>query len=172
MRERSSSRGHLSVVLAAAVAALAALAVMLVAGPAQAATSGALRGVGSGRCLDVPTGGQTDGSYVQVWDCSDGTNQQSTLTDADQLTVYGDKCLEVTGPKGDGGETLVFSPVTGQAGDGAPRPTLAGALPCTTPVPCARRPSPRARGEDLGASDPATGSTAGPGRREWPASGR
>ncbi|MFE0325870.1 non-reducing end alpha-L-arabinofuranosidase family hydrolase [Streptomyces sp. NPDC058960] len=97
MRGRSFSRRHLSVVLAAAVAALVALAALLVANPAQAATSGALRGVGSGRCLDVPGAGQTDGTYLQIWDCSGGTNQQWTLTDGNQLTVYGNKCLDVPG---------------------------------------------------------------------------
>ncbi|MEV6804746.1 non-reducing end alpha-L-arabinofuranosidase family hydrolase [Streptomyces sp. NPDC051132] len=97
MRRRSFRRGHLSTVLAAAVAALVALAAMLVAGPAQAATAGALRGAGSGRCLDAANSSQTDGTALQIWDCSGGTNQQWTLTDANQLTVYGNKCLDVPG---------------------------------------------------------------------------
>jgi len=97
MRRRSSSRRQLSVVLAAAVAAVVALAAMLVANPAQAATSGALRGVGSGRCLDVPNAGQTDGTSLQIYDCWGGTNQLWTLTSGNQLTVYGNKCLDVPG---------------------------------------------------------------------------
>ncbi|CAM5281447.1 extracellular exo-alpha-L-arabinofuranosidase [Streptomyces canarius] len=97
MRKRSFGRGHLSVVLAAVVSVLAALAAVLVAAPAQAASSGALRGAGSGRCLDVPGGSQTDGTYVQIYDCWGGTNQQWTLTDSNQLTVYGNKCLDVPG---------------------------------------------------------------------------
>ncbi|MBT2405262.1 MULTISPECIES: non-reducing end alpha-L-arabinofuranosidase family hydrolase [unclassified Streptomyces] len=97
MPRRSSSRRHLSVVLTAVVAAVAALAAMLVANPAQAATSGALRGVGSGRCLDVPNASQTDGTYLQIYDCSNGTNQLWTLTSGNQLTVYGNKCLDVPG---------------------------------------------------------------------------
>ncbi|POX46232.1 non-reducing end alpha-L-arabinofuranosidase family hydrolase [Streptomyces sp. Ru72] len=97
MHRRSFSRRHPSAVLAAAVAALAAVAAMLVASPAQAATSGALRGVGSGRCLDVPGASQTDGTLLQIWDCHGGTNQQWTLTDSNQLTVYGNKCLDVPG---------------------------------------------------------------------------
>ncbi|WP_020120360.1 non-reducing end alpha-L-arabinofuranosidase family hydrolase [Streptomyces canus] len=91
------SRRRPSVVLAAAVAALVSLAALLVAGPAQAAGSGALRGVGSGRCLDVANAGQADGTNVQIWDCHGGTNQQWTLTDSNQLTVYGNKCLDVPG---------------------------------------------------------------------------
>jgi hypothetical protein len=85
------------VVFAALAAILVALAATLVANPAQAATSGALRGVGSGRCLDVPNAAQTDGAYLQIYDCSGGTNQQWTLTDSNQLTVYGNKCLDVPG---------------------------------------------------------------------------
>ena len=40
---------------------------------------------------------QTDGTYLQIQDCSGGTNQQWTLTDSNQLTVYGSKCLDVPG---------------------------------------------------------------------------
>lgn len=97
MRRRSFSRRHSSAALAAVVAVLAALAAMLVATPAQAAANGALRGAGSGRCLDVPGAVQTDGTYLQIYDCWNGTNQLWTLTDADQLTVYGNKCLDVPG---------------------------------------------------------------------------
>ncbi|MFI7296130.1 non-reducing end alpha-L-arabinofuranosidase family hydrolase [Streptomyces sp. NPDC050121] len=97
MYRRSSSRRRLTAVFAAAVAALVTLAAMLVAAPAQAATSGALRGVGSGRCLDVSGASQTDGTNVQIWDCTGGSNQQWTLTDSNQLTVYGNKCLDVPG---------------------------------------------------------------------------
>jgi hypothetical protein len=93
LRRLRFSRGHLSVVLAA----LVALAATLVADPAQAATTGAVRGVASNRCLDVPGAAQTDGTNVQVWDCHGGTNQQWTLTDNNQLTVYGNKCLDVPG---------------------------------------------------------------------------
>ncbi|MFF0726004.1 non-reducing end alpha-L-arabinofuranosidase family hydrolase [Streptomyces sp. NPDC004134] len=97
MRRRSSSRRHPLVVLATAVAVLIALAPAIGAGPAQAASSGALRSVASSRCLDVSNASQTDGAYLQIWDCSGGTNQQWTHTDANQLTVYGNKCLDVPG---------------------------------------------------------------------------
>jgi hypothetical protein len=97
MHRRSFSRRHPSAALAAAVAALAALAALLVAGPAQAATSGTLSGVASGRCLDVAGFSQTDGTNVHIWDCHGGANQQWTLTDSNQLTVYGNKCLDVPG---------------------------------------------------------------------------
>ncbi|MCC9710978.1 RICIN domain-containing protein [Streptomyces sp. MNU76] len=97
MRRRTSRRKPLSVVLTATAAALAFLGAVLVAGPAQAATTSAVRGVASNRCLDVSGAGQTDGTNVQIWDCHGGTNQQWTLTDSNQLTVYGNKCLDVPG---------------------------------------------------------------------------
>ncbi|MET7273130.1 non-reducing end alpha-L-arabinofuranosidase family hydrolase [Streptomyces flaveolus] len=97
MRRRSFSRRHPSAVLAAVVGALTALAAMLVATPAQAASTGALRGVGSNRCLDVPGASQTNGTALQIYDCWGGTNQQWTLTDSNQLTVYGNSCLDVPG---------------------------------------------------------------------------
>ncbi|MFJ3617423.1 non-reducing end alpha-L-arabinofuranosidase family hydrolase [Streptomyces iakyrus] len=93
MRKRGFNRRHVSVVLAT----LLASAATLVANPAQAATTSAVRGVGSGRCLDVPGADQTNGTNVQIWDCHGGTNQQWTLTDDNQLTVYGNKCLDVPG---------------------------------------------------------------------------
>ena len=91
MRRRGFSRRHLPVVLATLIASAATL----VANPAQAATTSAVHGVASGRCLDVPGAGQTDGTNVQIWDCTGGTNQRWTLTDNNQLTVYGHKCLDV-----------------------------------------------------------------------------
>jgi hypothetical protein len=62
---RASRLRHLSVLFAT-----------LVATPAQAATTGALRGTGSGRCLDVSGAGRTDGTNVQIRDCRSGTDQQ------------------------------------------------------------------------------------------------
>ncbi|MFI2432998.1 non-reducing end alpha-L-arabinofuranosidase family hydrolase [Streptomyces sp. NPDC018693] len=109
MHRGSSSRRRLSVALAAAVAALGSLAAMLVATPAQAATTGELRGVGSGRCLDVPGLSQTDGTNLHIWDCWGGTNQQWTLTDNNQLTVYGNKCLDVPGNATAGTRPVIWS---------------------------------------------------------------
>ena len=106
MPRRSFSRRRPSVVFAAVVAALAALAALLVAGPAQAATTSDVRGVDSGRCLDVEGFSQTDGANVHIWDCHGGINQQWTLTDSSQLTVYGNKCLDARG-----GGTTAGTPV-------------------------------------------------------------
>ncbi|WP_199834935.1 RICIN domain-containing protein, partial [Streptomyces sp. NRRL WC-3618] len=94
MRRRIFSRRRPPAVFAAVVAALAALAALLVAAPAQAATTSDVRGVASGKCLDVSGFSQTDGANVQIWDCHGGINQQWTATDSSQLTVYGNKCLD------------------------------------------------------------------------------
>jgi len=82
---------------AATVAAAVVTGVTLGAGPALADATGALRGVGSSRCLDVQNAGQSDGAAVQISDCSGGASQQWTSTSAGLLTVYGNKCLDVPG---------------------------------------------------------------------------
>ncbi|NUR31066.1 MAG: RICIN domain-containing protein, partial [Catenulispora sp.] len=91
----SNRRRSLMAALAAAALSVAALAVSLSAGPARADVNGALKGVGSGRCLDVPNSSQTDGTFLQIYDCSGGANQQWTSTSSGTLTVYGNKCLDV-----------------------------------------------------------------------------
>ncbi|MFB9235595.1 ricin-type beta-trefoil lectin domain protein [Plantactinospora siamensis] len=59
--------------------------------------TGPIRGAGSNRCLDVNGASQADGAVVQIWDCNGGANQQWTATSSNQLTVYGNKCLDVPG---------------------------------------------------------------------------
>ncbi|MGC5013610.1 PHB depolymerase family esterase [Streptosporangium sp. DT93] len=60
-------------------------------------TSGAVRGVGSGRCLDVSGVSQANGAAVQLWDCNNQNNQRWASTAAQELRVYGNKCLDVSG---------------------------------------------------------------------------
>ncbi|SEG87942.1 Cellulase (glycosyl hydrolase family 5) [Nonomuraea solani] len=60
-------------------------------------TTSVLRGVGSGRCLDVPGASRTNGTQVTIYDCNGGANQQWTRTSSGQITVYGDKCLDAYG---------------------------------------------------------------------------
>jgi hypothetical protein len=62
-------------------------------------SSGALRAVGAGRCLDVPNASTTPGVQVQIWDCSGQANQQWTRTSSGQLTVFSggsQLCLDAT----------------------------------------------------------------------------
>lgn len=58
---------------------------------------GILKGVESGRCVDVPGGDQTSGTRPVLWDCNSGANQQWTYTPSRRLTVFGTKCLDVIG---------------------------------------------------------------------------
>ncbi|MFM9442683.1 endo-1,4-beta-xylanase [Streptomyces acidiscabies] len=58
---------------------------------------GTIKGVGSGRCLDVPGSSTTDGTQLQIWDCHTNANQQWAATAAGELTVYGNKCLDAAG---------------------------------------------------------------------------
>ncbi|MEV0661749.1 endo-1,4-beta-xylanase [Actinomadura luteofluorescens] len=67
-----------------------------------------IKGVGSGRCLDVPNAGTADGTQLQLWDCHGGTNQQWTSTSAGELRVYGDKCLDAAGT-GNGAKVQIYS---------------------------------------------------------------
>ncbi|MDQ1065373.1 O-glycosyl hydrolase [Streptomyces canus] len=60
-------------------------------------TTGAIVGVGSGRCVDVPNQSHTAGTQVELWDCNGGSNQQWTNTSAGELRVYGSYCLDTAG---------------------------------------------------------------------------
>jgi hypothetical protein len=51
----------------------------------------------SGRCVDVPNSTTTNGTQVQLWDCSGGANQRWTHTASRQLTGNGNKCLDASG---------------------------------------------------------------------------
>ncbi|MFG3553418.1 ricin-type beta-trefoil lectin domain protein [Micromonospora sp. NPDC047557] len=73
------------------------LSITPVGNSGEPGATGAIRGAGSNRCLDVNGASQADGSVVQIWDCNGGANQQWTLTTSNQLTVYGNKCLDVPG---------------------------------------------------------------------------
>ncbi|MFI1223559.1 MULTISPECIES: endo-1,4-beta-xylanase [unclassified Streptomyces] len=70
--------------------------------------SGEIRGVGSGRCLDVPNASTTDGTQLQLWDCNSSTSQQWTSTAAGELRVYGNKCLDAAGT-GNGAKVQIHS---------------------------------------------------------------
>ncbi|GAA3419445.1 glycoside hydrolase family 27 protein [Streptosporangium vulgare] len=63
--------------------------------PSPSSGTGAIRGVGSGRCVDVSGASQANGAQVQLWDCNGQANQRWTPTAAGELRVYGGKCLDV-----------------------------------------------------------------------------
>jgi len=66
-------------------------------GPGPGGPTGVLRSLSANRCVDVPNSSQTDGTFLQIYDCGSGANQQWTLTSSNTLTVYGSKCLDVPG---------------------------------------------------------------------------
>ncbi|MFF4034187.1 endo-1,4-beta-xylanase [Streptomyces sviceus] len=76
--------------------------------PPPSGGGGQVKGVGSGRCLDVPNASTTDGTQVQLWDCNNATNQQWTSTSAGELRVYGNKCLDAAGT-GNGAKVQIYS---------------------------------------------------------------
>jgi hypothetical protein len=69
-----------------------------------------IKGVASGRCLDVPGFSTADGTQLDLWDCNGGGNQSWNHT-AGQLTIYGNKCLQIAGTGG----AAVIGPCTGAA---------------------------------------------------------
>ncbi|EHN79786.1 xylanase A [Streptomyces coelicoflavus ZG0656] len=76
--------------------------------PEPPVEGGQVKGVGSGRCLDVPNASTSDGTQVQLWDCHSNSNQQWSYTDAGELRVYGDKCLDAAGT-GNGAKVQIYS---------------------------------------------------------------
>ncbi|KJS62675.1 endo-1,4-beta-xylanase [Streptomyces rubellomurinus] len=81
-------------------------------------TTGALRAVGAGKCLDVPNASTTAGTQVQIYSCWGGTNQTWTRTSAGELSVYdgGSRmCLDASGQGAANGTKVVVWSCNGQA---------------------------------------------------------
>ena len=78
-------------------------------------SAGPLRGVGSGRCIDVPNSSTTNGTQVQLWDCSGNSNQRWTYTSSKQLMVYGNKCLDANGQGTVNGTSVIIWDCNGQS---------------------------------------------------------
>ncbi|MER6008802.1 ThuA domain-containing protein, partial [Nonomuraea angiospora] len=76
--------------------------------------TGALKGAGSGRCLDVSGASQANGAQAQIWDCNGQSNQQWTSTAAGELRVYGGKCLDVSGAGTADGASVIIWDCNGQ----------------------------------------------------------
>ncbi|MFF5112040.1 PHB depolymerase family esterase [Streptosporangium sp. NPDC000509] len=82
--------------------------------PSPSGGTGALRGVGSGRCLDVAGASQANGAAANIWDCSGQPNQRWTSTAAGELRVYGGKCLDVNGAGTADGSAVIIWDCNGQ----------------------------------------------------------
>ncbi|MFI6318828.1 endo-1,4-beta-xylanase [Nonomuraea sp. NPDC050556] len=76
--------------------------------PTQNPGTGPIRGVASGRCVDVPNATTTDGTQLQLWDCHSNSNQQWAYTAAQEIRVYGNKCLDAAGT-GNGVKVQIYS---------------------------------------------------------------
>ncbi|MEV4363894.1 endo-1,4-beta-xylanase [Nonomuraea sp. NPDC049625] len=75
--------------------------------PTPPGDNGQIKGVASGRCLDVPNASTTDGTQVQLWDCNGQSNQQWSSTSAGEIKVYGSKCLDAAGT-GNGTKVQIY----------------------------------------------------------------
>jgi endo-1,4-beta-xylanase len=78
-------------------------------------SAGPLRGVGSGRCVDVPNSSTTNGTQVQLWDCNGNSNQRWTYTSSKQLMVYGNKCLDANAQGTTNGTAVIIWDCNGQS---------------------------------------------------------
>ncbi|MFC5944363.1 ricin-type beta-trefoil lectin domain protein [Micromonospora harpali] len=76
-------------------------------------TQVSLRNANAGRCLDVPSQSQTNGTQLTLWDCNGGPNQQWTQTAGKQLQVYGTKCLDAEGAGTSSGTRVIIWDCTG-----------------------------------------------------------
>ena len=74
-----------------------------------------LRGVGSGRCVDVPGFSTNNGTQLDLWDCNAGGNQSWNYTANQELTVYSNKCMQVGGTGTTAGDPVIISDCTGAA---------------------------------------------------------
>ncbi|WP_405431815.1 PHB depolymerase family esterase [Micromonospora sp. NBC_00617] len=83
--------------------------------PPPGGTAAPLRNVNAGRCLDVPSRSQTNGTQVALWDCNGGTNQLWTSTTSKQLQVYGTKCLDAEGAGTTSGTRVIIWDCNGGA---------------------------------------------------------
>jgi len=110
-RTTSSSPGTIS----ASVPGHGAAMYIVTGGGITPPPTGAIKGVGSGRCLDVTGASQTSGALAQIWDCHGQPNQQWTPTASGELRVYGNKCLDVyDGGTVDGTQVIIWD-CNGQA---------------------------------------------------------
>ena len=69
----------------------------------------------SGRCVDVPNSVTTNGTQVQLYDCSGASNQRWTYTSSKQLQVYGNKCLDASSQGTANGTAVIIWDCNGQA---------------------------------------------------------
>ncbi|MEU9000720.1 non-reducing end alpha-L-arabinofuranosidase family hydrolase [Streptomyces sp. NPDC048551] len=85
-------------------------------GTTAGAGTGAIKGVASGRCIDINGSTTVNGTQAQLWDCNGQTNQRWTYTSDKQLMIYGNKCLSALANGTTNGTAVVIADCDGGAG--------------------------------------------------------
>ncbi|MFJ3202492.1 non-reducing end alpha-L-arabinofuranosidase family hydrolase [Streptomyces sp. NPDC086989] len=78
--------------------------------------TGTIKGVASGRCIDLDGSTTVNGTQAQLWDCHGRTNQRWTYTADRQLMIYGNKCLAARANGTVNGTAVVIEDCNGGAG--------------------------------------------------------
>ncbi|MEU7039196.1 non-reducing end alpha-L-arabinofuranosidase family hydrolase [Streptomyces sp. NPDC046237] len=78
------------------------------AGAGTGTGTGEIKGVASGRCIDIPASTTANGTQAQLWDCSGQANQRWTHTAGKQLKIHGDKCLDAKSKGTSNGTAVVI----------------------------------------------------------------
>ena len=74
-----------------------------------------LVGAASSRCAEVPGFSTTAGTQLDIWDCNDGGNQTWDYTSSNELSVYGDMCMQAGTSSTATGSPVVLEDCTGAA---------------------------------------------------------
>ncbi|MFJ3162186.1 non-reducing end alpha-L-arabinofuranosidase family hydrolase [Streptomyces kanasensis] len=78
--------------------------------------TGEIKGVASGRCIDIDGSTTANGTQAQLWDCNGQANQRWTHTPGKQLMIYGNKCLGARANGTGNGTAVVIGDCDGGAG--------------------------------------------------------
>ncbi|MEV5970181.1 non-reducing end alpha-L-arabinofuranosidase family hydrolase [Streptomyces sp. NPDC051921] len=77
--------------------------------------TGEIKGMASGRCVDLPGSTTANGTRAQLWDCGGQAGQRWTYTAAKQLKGHGDKCLDAKGKGTTNGTSVIVWDCNGGA---------------------------------------------------------
>jgi hypothetical protein len=102
LSQQAQPIGGLNTLVAGVAAALALsiAGVGVAVAPASAATGATIKGVGSGRCLDVIAEATAPSTGINIYDCIGQTNQAWTFSSTGELRIYDVQsglCLDVAG---------------------------------------------------------------------------
>jgi alpha-galactosidase len=78
-------------------------------------TTSRLRGVASGRCVDVDNASTASGAATLIWDCHTAANQQWTSWGSGEIRVFGNMCLDADNQGTANGTRVITWPCNGQA---------------------------------------------------------